>query len=314
MGGGGTQCGGTMNITASAGSGGAGIRWTDNNSTVSSRSVGTGTYYAVTTSAAGCESGTASVAVTIIPATAPGSTVDFTAFNPCASAATGTVWYLTDTREAGYNQTYKVKKLQDGRIWMVQNLKFGNKCNKTAFSGSTGNQTGSKLTSISGYIYGDCRNNTQSGAGYLYDWAAAIQKAGAYYGTTTNPGCSGVGGGTTDANPGACQGICPAGWHIPTGNTTGEFYDLHTNYGRGCSTSNDDCWDANSTWEGALSGYGDVSGTLRNQGNGASYWSSTYFNSNDAYNLDYFTNTNAYPGTYHNMKDCGFSVRCVRNY
>jgi hypothetical protein len=65
MGGGGSQCGGTKSITATAGSGGNGNRWTDNSSTVSSRSVGTGTYYAVTTSAAGCESGTASVAVTI---------------------------------------------------------------------------------------------------------------------------------------------------------------------------------------------------------------------------------------------------------
>jgi uncharacterized protein (TIGR02145 family) len=68
MSGGGTQCGGSLNITATAGSGGNGIRWTDNSSTVSPRSITTsGTYYAVTTSAAGCESGTASVAVTINP-------------------------------------------------------------------------------------------------------------------------------------------------------------------------------------------------------------------------------------------------------
>jgi hypothetical protein len=65
MGGGGTQCGGTMNITASPGSGGNGIRWTDGSGTEPSRNVGTGTYYAVTTSADGCESGTAQVSVTI---------------------------------------------------------------------------------------------------------------------------------------------------------------------------------------------------------------------------------------------------------
>jgi hypothetical protein len=67
MGGDGTQCGGTKSITATPGANGTGIRWTDNNSTASPRSVGTGTYYAVTTSAAGCESGTASVSVTINP-------------------------------------------------------------------------------------------------------------------------------------------------------------------------------------------------------------------------------------------------------
>jgi hypothetical protein len=65
MGGGGAQCGGTRSITATPGSGGTGIRWTDGSSTVSPRSVGTGTYYAVTTSDAGCESGTMSVSVTI---------------------------------------------------------------------------------------------------------------------------------------------------------------------------------------------------------------------------------------------------------
>jgi hypothetical protein len=66
MGGGGTQCGGSLNITATAGANGNGIRWTDNNSTTSPRSVSTtGTYYAVTTSTAGCESGTAPVSVTI---------------------------------------------------------------------------------------------------------------------------------------------------------------------------------------------------------------------------------------------------------
>jgi hypothetical protein len=53
-----------MNITASPGSGGNGIRWLDSG-TEPSRNVGTGTYYAVTTSADGCESGTAQVSVTI---------------------------------------------------------------------------------------------------------------------------------------------------------------------------------------------------------------------------------------------------------
>jgi uncharacterized protein (TIGR02145 family) len=66
MTGGGSQCGGTKSIKAEANGDGA-IRWTDNSSTVSTRTVGTGTYYAVTTSAASCESAAASVSVTINP-------------------------------------------------------------------------------------------------------------------------------------------------------------------------------------------------------------------------------------------------------
>jgi uncharacterized protein (TIGR02145 family) len=244
--------------------------------------------------------------------TSPGAMVDFTAFNPCTDAAVGTVWYLTDTREASYNNTrmYKVKKMQDGRIWMVQDMKFGNLCGIT-FSGSNGSDQTGKVSNIGTY-YGDCTTLTNGGTpparGYLYDWAAAINKAEAYYGTTTNPGCSGTG---SSAN--ACQGICPAGWHIPTGYNDGEFYDLHYNYGRNCATNNDDCWDASSTWEGVLGGYCTNSGSLGGQGGSAYYWSSTYFDSDNAYRLT-FNSNNVRPGINAANNYAGFTVRCVRNY
>jgi uncharacterized protein (TIGR02145 family) len=252
--------------------------------------------------------------ITVAPVTSSGSTVNFTAFCPSPGAATGTVWYLTDTREAASTntaaraQTYKVKKLQDGRIWMVRDLKFGDKCNKTAFSGSDGSDQTGKLSTVFPGYYGDCRNNTQANAGYLYEWAAAIQKAGAYFGSSSNVGCSGKG---SAAN--TCQGICPAGWHIPTGYTTGEFYDLHSNYGRGCATNNDNCWDASSTWEGVLGGSCSSIGSLAVQGSSAYYWSSTYNAPNYACAL-YFSSGATQPGTYNAYKSYGRSVRCVRNY
>jgi uncharacterized protein (TIGR02145 family) len=252
--------------------------------------------------------------------TAPSVTVDFTAFDPDPSAATGTVWYLTDTRESNNIQTYKVKKMQDGRIWMVQDLKFGDRCNKDAFAGSSSNQTNSKLTSISGYIYGDCMNkwnasSTPNARGYLYDWAATIQKADAYYGSGSNVGCSGTVTGIVSPAPGACQGICPKGWHVPTGNTTGEFYALHNVSGRGCSTGSDKCWNASSDWEGVLGGYCGSGGGLTSQGSSAHYWTSTHADKNFAYRLN-FSNTGVYPGTNNssNYKNLGFTVRCVRNY
>jgi hypothetical protein len=67
MGGSGTYCSiAGSTITAMPGSGGNGIRWTDNSNTDSPRTVtASGTYYAVTTSDAGCESSAASVSVTI---------------------------------------------------------------------------------------------------------------------------------------------------------------------------------------------------------------------------------------------------------
>jgi uncharacterized protein (TIGR02145 family) len=251
--------------------------------------------------------------------TAPGRIVNFTAFDPDPGAATGTVWYLTDTREKNNQQTYKVKKMQDGRIWMVQDMKFGDKCNKDAFEGSTSSdQTGSKLTTISGYIYGDCMNKWDASKmpdarGYLYDWAAVIQKAGAFYGSTINPGCSGTVTGTVSPAPSACQGICPAGWHIPTGNTDGEFHTLHNVSGRGCVTDSDKCWNASSDWEGVLGGSCNSSGALSELGEYGKYWSSTYSSDNFAYYLR-FNSTYVWPGTNRYNKDTGRSVRCVRNY
>jgi uncharacterized protein (TIGR02145 family) len=200
--------------------------------------------------------------------------------------------------------------MADGRYWMVQDLKFGDKCNKEAFVGSTTDQTISKLTSISGYIYGDCMNKTDGSTpgnrGYLYDWAAAIQKPGAYYGGT-DVGCSGTGGAS-------CQGICPVGWHIPTGGSAGEYQALHTAMtSAGCS-GDATCWNASSAWEGVLGGWCYTNGTLDHQGSRAYYWSSTYYDSNNAYflrflDLDSIVN----PANYY-YQSYGLSVRCVRNY
>jgi uncharacterized protein (TIGR02145 family) len=247
--------------------------------------------------------------------TAPGSTVNFTAFNPCSNAATDDYWHLTDTREAAYGntQTYKVKKLADGKIWMVQDMKFGDKCG-TDFTGSISNQTGK--VSSTGTYYGDCtaatNTSTPSNRGYLYDWAAAINRSGAYYGSSSDVGCSGTATGTSGTAPGACQGICPVGWHIPTGNSSGEYQALHNAIGD-CSTSNDDCWDASSAWEGVLGGGCNSTGSLTNQSHSADYWSSTYYNDIDAYYL-YFIYFYMDPGTRNYAKSDGRAVRCVRNY
>jgi uncharacterized protein (TIGR02145 family) len=240
----------------------------------------------------------------------PGSTMDFTAFSPC-TAQVGATWTLQDRRESKNPQDYKVKLMADGHIWMVQDLKFGDKCNKEDFAGSNGQDRLGNISSTGTY-YGNCRNNTQTGAGYLYDWAAAINKPGAYYGSKTNVGCSGTATGENGTNPGACQGICPAGWHIPTGGSAGEYQALHNAIGN-CTTDNDNCWDASSAWEGVLGGLCSDQGVLNSQGSYARYWSSTYYSSGSAYLL-YFYSATVAPGTSSGSLHYGFSVRCVKDY
>ena len=143
---------------------------------------------------------------------------NFTAFNPTGSEPVGTTWCLADTRESNNPQTYTVRMMPDNRVWMVQDLKFGNKCTKTNFTPSstvTGNQTSSKLTSISGYSYGDCVSSTYTTAipnqGFFYDLAAAVQKANVLFLQSNSFNCTG------SENPSyTCQGICPVGWHVPS--------------------------------------------------------------------------------------------------
>jgi uncharacterized protein (TIGR02145 family) len=185
----------------------------------------------------------------------------------------------------------------------VQDMKFGNLCNKTTFSGSNGADQTGKLSNANGYTgyYGDCRNTTESGAGYLYDWAAAIQKSGAYYGGSYL-GCSGTSSGSS------CQGICPSGWHIPT---VQEFVDAHDKFSLAYGCSNQTCWNENSQWEGSEPGYVNQSGYLAYQGQCADYWSSTWYNAQEVYYMYYYGGVTDRSGRI--RKDYGHVIRCVRN-
>lgn len=183
-------------------------------------------------------------------------------------------------------------------------MKFGDLCG-TAFAGSTNNQTG-HVSSIGTY-YGDCRNNTQANAGYLYDWAGAINKNNADYGSSTNVGCAGTGGNN-------CQGICPAGWHIPTGGSDGEFAVAHAAFQTAYSCTGSACWNASSQWEGVFGGYCSTSGGFGYQGSRGFYHASTYASANESYKLRIRSNTSDFlPGTYSYSKRYGYSVRCIKN-
>jgi uncharacterized protein (TIGR02145 family) len=104
----------------------------------------------------------------------PGAADTFARFAPSPTVPVGATRRLTDSRDG---KVYVVRKLADGRFWMVQDLRFGS-CSDSSFT------TGVMQR---GYV-GHCRTNTQPGAGYLYDWAAVSQRE---------------------------PGLCPAGWRVP---------------------------------------------------------------------------------------------------
>jgi uncharacterized protein (TIGR02145 family) len=175
----------------------------------------TATYSVVATNGGACSttSNDAVVSITAIGCcTLAGATDYIDWFFPCSDAAIGTEWYLADMRESSNPQTYTVRKMKDGGIWMVQDLRFGNLCNKNTFNGTRGaDQTGNLSTEYPQYI-GDCRTVTSQG--YLYDWPAAIQFENVceYCGGILS--CTPAPGAKDPTHP--CAGICPELWHIPS--------------------------------------------------------------------------------------------------
>jgi uncharacterized protein (TIGR02145 family) len=180
--------------------------------------------------------------------TAPGSTVTFTAFNPCEGAAIGTTWTLQDTRD---NKTYKVAMMADGRIWMAQNLNYAegltanassDVANGKTFTSTTNgapaigsywcpNVTGkpsgaSSLCGVYGALYtwetammvdGRCADEAKSSCGanvWTESWVSSNTYTSGAPNVTANADKNNARGNVT-ANGGG-RGICHPGWHVPT--------------------------------------------------------------------------------------------------
>jgi uncharacterized protein (TIGR02145 family) len=234
---------------------------------------------------------------------APGATnVTFAAFDPCASAPTASTWTLTDTRDG---KTYKVKLLADGRYWMVQDLQFGDLCNKN-FAYPWDGAPYIDRVNTSGTYYGACKVGTSCSnpGGYFYNWMATVNSPDARYGSITYPGCSGI---TTSVN--ACRGICPENWHVPT---TAELDDSYRALQTSLGCSKHQCWtavDPESVFHnGEICNYSGEDCFC----NSWNLWTSTPFSATFSFR---FGTTDGYnwtgAGTV-NAAD-GYLVRCTRN-
>ncbi len=249
---------------------------------------------------------------------------------------------LTDQRD---NQTYAIAKLADGKCWMIENLRLDNQYtvgnNQTdstvtnaslsqgynpSFIGladpesanfsdsTTANSLYTTETDVEGKntISGDDlsyrfprynNNNTSQRAanttntnvntysyGNYYTWHAVIADTTHYTSGDHN---------TTS--------ICPTGWHIPTGNTNGEYYVLNTNANSGATDTSTGLRSYPTNF--LYSGYFNTSSAYY-RGSGGSYWSSTAYGANRSYYLS-LSSTYVGLGTDYYSKSYGNAARCV---
>jgi len=234
-----------------------------------------------------------------------------------SNSAVGNEWTLTDRRDG---KAYKVRMMEDNRVWMIADLCFGGVPDivaaKNTFTANSETVVGVLGAFIPDY-YGDIVNITYNGStdieprarrGYFYNWMAALQKADVSDGSGYEK----------------VQGICPAGWHIPDRS---EFEVLRTAFNNnkdGALWGEDAGTKFFGVWGGDIDG-----GTRRNWGLGnyGYYWSSTKNASNNA--IVWCINKPGYDVTNANIyiedngggvaepakknKNGGALIRCVRN-
>ncbi len=202
-------------------------------------------------------------------------------FDPSSIPNVGNSAIVYDARDGN---EYIVRRLKDGKVWMTQNLRLINKTISSADSNVTSDFT-IPASSVSGFDAQDTNN------------AYVDSTYGGYY--TFYTATAGTGG-TSLTSGNAPSSICPKGWRLPTGGSSGEFQTLYNNYNSSALMQGV----PNFTLSGGVN-----FGSVDAQGSVGRFWSSTVYNANGAYLLR-LSSSNVYPAN-SNDKSFGFSVRCM---
>ncbi|MBR2767089.1 hypothetical protein IKD67_03360, partial [Candidatus Saccharibacteria bacterium] len=240
----------------------------------------------------------------------------------CSSLASGSTKEVYDTRD---NEVYLIGKLADGKCWMLDNLRL-DLTNSTILNGLTTSNThvdSASLTSLksgnrsagnqyasSGFEIWDSShksdyyNRAKANADYkdttTTSYGAGSGKIGVYYNycaASAGSYCYDDGKGTGNAS----YDLCPAGWRMPTGGSSGEYKAIYTAY-------SSDATSFRNALSTPLSGY-IRSGSANYQGTYGRFWSSTYYDASDMYNLR--VNSSNVDTSRDGIRNDGQSVRCL---
>ena len=188
---------------------------------------------------------------------------------------------------------------------MVENLKLQN---KTISSSDSNLPSGKTVTVPASSTANWCTDTTQACFERLLtldatdtsipDQSSAQSNYGVYYNWYTATATYG----TYEMNSGdVSYSICPNGWRLPTGGSTGEFKTLNDKYNSSALMRGVPAF--------VLSGTRYGSNATSNQGDNGAYWSSTARVGSYAYELGLGSSYDG-PSDYY-YKYSGYSVRCL---
>ena len=227
--------------------------------------------------------------------------------NMSSSNCTSAPSKVKDNRD---NHVYTIQLLKDGKCWMMDNLDLGRNELTTDLTSSNTNLS----STVSAATFNDWKKTTTtndlSNGGEFVSVDGGDTLSGNAYGTLYNyhAATAGTISGAT-ASVGASYDICPAGWRLPTGGSSGEFKALYN-----VSTYNGYSKLRTSVAGGgaafALAGLSN-NGLPSSQGSLGYYWSSTRQNDTADYMLKLDNSSGSTTLTSGAYRHVACSIRCV---
>ena len=209
---------------------------------------------------------------------------------------------MKDTRDG---HVYTIQRLKDGKCWMMENLDLG----RTGITTDLTSANTNLATTVTASTFNSWKKDSGTGtygAGELISVSGTDSTSGTPYGTLYNYYAASAGtiSGTSNSNN-ASYDICPAGWRLPTGGSSGEFQALYAEYNSNALMR---ASIENSGAAFALAG-NFYRAAPENQGSYGIYWSSTRSLGVNMYYLRLNTSI-VYPADDNNRR-YGYAIRCV---
>ena len=249
-----------------------------------------------------------------------------------SALAQDATYQIKDNRD---NETYCVGKLADGNLWLLDNLAL-DLTSSTVLSGMNESNTHASNTTLNYLKNGGGTTSDKYAITGVVNWTdsptyassrsysdplvnltnkdiipsdatsqAGQYKVGGYYNycaATAGSYCYGNGTSVGTSSGNATEDICPKGWRMPTGDTTGEYQALYNN------ASYNTYANYRSALRLPLSGHL-PNGSADHQGSDGFWWSSTRDNNLYMYYLG--ANTSRIYPVNEDDRTRGYSVRCV---